>query len=307
MPDIRQKVAEDRNRSDKNDNYINNNCDNKFPDASQLRGQLFNGSRPSNNANTGVSHQSQNSSQSSFNHNTAVTNMKQVGGDLYPSTAGNDNRRFSLEQDVLPRLRRPRRSSQEFDDLVKRKGEISKRLTNKICVMKEEKSALQEEIKQNELVGQKLVQLVSGVAQLAEIDKMKLHIAEMDKMTALLVSLSGRLARVETEMEAMAAVADTDEKKSLQRKRERLAEKLVEAKSLKDLKDKMGEKIVGMMSKYLGQAELAEYDKFVSNKVRLVMEMKEVVDKIRLGEEQLTALDCCSDQLIVPIVPVTSL
>ena len=43
MPDIRQKVAEDRNRSDKNDNYINNNCDNKFPDASQLRGQLFNG------------------------------------------------------------------------------------------------------------------------------------------------------------------------------------------------------------------------------------------------------------------------
>ena len=57
-----------------------------------------------------------------------------------------------------------------------------------------------------------LVQLVSGVAQLAEIDKMKLHIAEMDKMTALLVSLSGRLARVETEMEAMAAVADTDEK-----------------------------------------------------------------------------------------------
>merc|ERR1719369_2662705 len=107
-------------------------------------------------------------------------------------------------------------------------------------------------------------------------------------MTSLLIGLSGRLARTETELET--ACSDTDEKKSLERKREKLLDQLTEAKKLQGLKDKMGDRIVVMLKKYLSQAELEQYDKFVTTKVRLIMELKEVEDKIKLGEEQLSAL-----------------
>ena len=47
------------------------------------------------------------------------------------------------------------------------------------------------------------------------------------------------------------------------------------------------EKILGQ---YLTAAELADYDHFIKMKAKLVMDSREIVDKIKLSEEQQTAL-----------------
>lgn len=45
-----------------------------------------------------------------------------------------------------------------------------------------------------------------------------------------------------------------------------------------------------ILTKYLTEEEYAEYDHFVKMKAKLIMDMKETEDKIKIGEEQMLAL-----------------
>ena len=46
-----------------------------------------------------------------------------------------------------------------------------------------------------------------------------------------------------------------------------------------------------MLNKYLSEIEYADYDHFIKMKAKLLMDGKEIDDKIKLGEEQLQALN----------------
>ena len=45
-----------------------------------------------------------------------------------------------------------------------------------------------------------------------------------------------------------------------------------------------------MLYKYLSEVEYADYDHFIKMKAKLIMDGRELDDKIKLGEEQLHAL-----------------
>lgn len=45
-----------------------------------------------------------------------------------------------------------------------------------------------------------------------------------------------------------------------------------------------------ILYKYLSSEEYADYDHFINMKAKLIMDSKEINDKIKLGEEQLGAL-----------------
>ena len=80
--------------------------------------------------------------------------------------------------------------------------ELLKRISHKLDVLRSEQLSLKEEMSLNDTLGQQVGQLVQDRAKPNEWVKFKLHVEEIDKITSLLLGLSGRLARTENELMA---------------------------------------------------------------------------------------------------------
>ena len=84
--------------------------------------------------------------------------------------------------------------------------EIEQKLTD----LNAQKLSVEECIRQNEALGQGITCLVETRATSKEHSKFKLHIEDIDKITSLLVSLSGRLARVESSIISLEQDGDSN-------------------------------------------------------------------------------------------------
>jgi protein Shroom len=76
----------------------------------------------------------------------------------------------------------------------------------------------------------------------------------------------------------------------LENKRDKLLEQLEEAKSLKKDIDRRGLNLSKVLEKSLTADEYADYEYFINMKAKLIVDSREIADKIKLGEEQLNAL-----------------
>lgn len=86
------------------------------------------------------------------------------------------------------------------------------RLARKLDVLRSEREAIQEEVESNELLGRTVTSRVAVVATPAETNKVFLHVAEVDKITALLLALAGRLARAQNALHSLPADSEHQEK-----------------------------------------------------------------------------------------------
>lgn len=73
---------------------------------------------------------------------------------------------------------------------------------------------LREEIQGNEQLGQMVVERVKQTAKRNEFDKFKLHVEEIEKITSLLLGISGRLARAENALMGLSDPPNPQEKVS---------------------------------------------------------------------------------------------
>ncbi|KAK0169381.1 hypothetical protein PV327_011609, partial [Microctonus hyperodae] len=78
--------------------------------------------------------------------------------------------------------------------------------------------------------------------------------------------------------------------KCLEGKRDKLLEQLEEAKILKCNIDKRSINVSAILSKYLNDEEFTDYQHFITMKTKLIIDGREIQDKVKLGEEQLAAL-----------------
>lgn len=76
----------------------------------------------------------------------------------------------------------------------------------------------------------------------------------------------------------------------MEAKRDQLLEQLHDAKVLKINIDKRSVNVSAILSKYLNNEEFADYQHFITMKTKLIMDGREIQDKVKLGEEQLAAL-----------------
>lgn len=173
-------------------------------------------------------------------------------------------------------------------DLRQKKEELMMRLDKKLIVLRAEQEAVREEGEVNEALGARVASRVSAVARPAEASKYRLHVEEVGKITSLLLGLSGRLARAENALYGMPA--DHTERKILESKRDKLMDQLEEAKILKSNIDKRSVNVSTILSKYLNEEEFADYQHFINMKAKLIVDGREIQDKVKLGEEQLAAL-----------------
>lgn len=63
-----------------------------------------------------------------------------------------------------------------------------------------------------------------------------------------------------------------------------------EAKVLKESIDRRSISVSSILCKYLNSEEYSDYDHFINMKAKLIMDLREIGEKIKLGEEQLVAL-----------------
>nr|CAH7741235.1 unnamed protein product [Callosobruchus chinensis] len=173
-------------------------------------------------------------------------------------------------------------------DLSQKKEELVNRLDKKLEVLRGEQVVVTDECKINDELGENVESHINRLARPHEVAKFRLHVEEVGKITSLLLGLSGRLARAENALIDMAE--EHPERRILEAKRDKLLEQLEEAKKLKESIDRRSVSVSNILNKYLNSDEYADYDHFINMKAKLIMDSKEISDKIKLGEEQLVAL-----------------
>ncbi|CAL8309507.1 unnamed protein product [Lota lota] len=182
-------------------------------------------------------------------------------------------------------------SEEELDiDLANKKQELISSLSRKLGVLREARRGVQEDVLDNNALGEEVEAAVQRVCKPNQLDKFRMFVGDLDKVVSLLLSLSGRLARVENALNTPEEHATPEERRTLTDKRKLLIRQHEDAKELKENLDRRERLVYDILSSYLSDESLADYQHFVKMKSALIIEQRKLDDKIRLGEEQLKCL-----------------
>ncbi|XP_059184249.1 protein Shroom2 [Centropristis striata] len=182
-------------------------------------------------------------------------------------------------------------SEDELDvDLASKKKELITSLASKLEVLREARHSLQEDVEDNEALGREVEATVQRLCQANQLDKFCMFVGDLDKVVSLLLSLSGRLARVENALNSLEDEAPPEEKRTLTEKRKLLMQQHEDAKELKENLDRRERLVSSIMEAHLDSESLDDYRHFVKMKSALIIEQRKLEDKIKLGEEQLKCL-----------------
>ncbi|KAM9827160.1 protein Shroom4 [Neosynchiropus ocellatus] len=176
------------------------------------------------------------------------------------------------------------------DDELTYKKQLMESLRKKLGVLREAQRGLQEDIRANCQLGEEVENMVVAVCKPNEVDKFRMFIGDLDKVVSLLLSLSGRLLRVETTLDTLDPETDEDERLPLLEKKRQLMRQLTEAQDLKDHVDRREQAVSRVLGRCLSPEQHRDYSHFVKMKAALLVEQRQLEDKIRLGEEQLRGL-----------------
>ncbi|XP_048855260.1 protein Shroom2-like isoform X2 [Brienomyrus brachyistius] len=186
-------------------------------------------------------------------------------------------------------------SEDELDvDLANKKHELIDSLSKKLAVLRDARESLQEDVQANNVLGEEVELTVQHVCKPNELDKFRMFVGDLDKVVSLLLSLSGRLARVENALNSLEEGAAAEEKRTLEEKRKLLIRQHDDAKELKENLDRRESVVYNILANCLSEEHLADYEHFVKMKSALIIEQRKLEDKIKLGEEQ---LKCLTDSL----------
>ncbi|XP_075040726.1 protein Shroom4 isoform X2 [Mixophyes fleayi] len=178
----------------------------------------------------------------------------------------------------------------EEDELTFKKMQLIESISRKLSVLREAQQGLQEDINANTTLGCELENLLKNLCKPNEYDKFRTFIGDLDKVVNLLLSLSGRLSRVESALTCEDPEPSMEEKLNLLEKKKQLTDQLEDAKELKAHVTWREQVVLEAVSKYLNEEQLQDYHHYVKMTSALIVEQRELEDKIRLGEEQLRCL-----------------
>ncbi|KAH8371549.1 hypothetical protein KR093_007962, partial [Drosophila rubida] len=246
------------------------------------------------------------------------TLMRMKAASAGGSTATAELQLVSVELQLTDDLDAGIGDGEEGTNLIKQKlDELIKQLNQKIGALKREQQTIGEECATNDKLGLDLLANLTEKVRPSEASKFRTYIDDVGHITSLLLSLSERLAQTECSLEARSPISSQQEKVSrsressrkaplngqtslftqstLEAKRERLYEQLEEAQRLKADIDRRGSSIAKLFGKHLSADMCADYDYFINMKAKLIADARDLADRIKGSEEQLSSL---SDALV---------
>ncbi|XP_018431677.1 PREDICTED: protein Shroom3 [Nanorana parkeri] len=179
-------------------------------------------------------------------------------------------------------------------DVNGNKVELVTNLIRKLDILKGAKESLIVDIKLNNRLGEQVETLVEQLCKPNEFDKYKMFIGDLEKVVNLLLSLSGRLARVENVLCTLGEDANAEERNTWNEKKKQLCGQHEDARELKENLDRREKLVMEILGNYLTRDQFQDYQHFVKMKSALLIEQRELDDKIKLGQEQ---LDCLLESL----------
>ncbi|CDQ69284.1 unnamed protein product [Oncorhynchus mykiss] len=182
------------------------------------------------------------------------------------------------------------RDTDDDDEDLSYKRQLMESLRKKLGILREAQRGLQEDIRANAQLGEEVESLVLAFCKPNEVDKFRMFIGDMDKVVSLLLSLSGRLLRVESSLDNLEAETGHYERLPLLEKKRQLLVQLSEAQDLKEHVDRREQVVGRVLRRCLSQEQHRDYSHYVKMKAALLVEQRQLEDKIRLGEEQLRGL-----------------
>ncbi|XP_043551240.1 protein Shroom3 isoform X2 [Chiloscyllium plagiosum] len=201
----------------------------------------------------------------------------------------------AVKAELMNKVKDMQRNSAEDEDVEEpdineKKSELIESITCKLQTLRKAKESLAADIKLNSALGEEVETMIKGLCKSNEYEKYKMFIGDLDKVVNLLLSLSGRLARVENVLKTLDENANTEERNLLNEKRRLLTSQHEDAKELKENLDRRARVVLDILENYLTEEQFQDYQHFVKMKAALLMEQRELDDKIKLGEEQLKCL-----------------
>ncbi|XP_043100201.1 protein Shroom4 isoform X2 [Puntigrus tetrazona] len=190
---------------------------------------------------------------------------------------------------LLARFREISERKEEEEELNYKK-QLMESLRKKLSVLREAQRGLQEDIRANAQLGEEVESLVLAICKPNEVDKYRMFIGDLDKVTSLLLSLSGRLIRVESALDCVDPETGHHERLQLLEKKKQLLVQMGEAQELKEHVDRREQAVGRVLECCLTPEQIRDYSHFVKMKAALLVEQRQLDDKIRLGEEQLRGL-----------------
>ncbi|XP_062820063.1 protein Shroom4 isoform X1 [Anolis carolinensis] len=180
---------------------------------------------------------------------------------------------------------------EELDcDLAQKKVQLIESISRKLLVLQEAQRGLQDDLSANLALGKEVEGQVKGVCKAHEFEKFRLFIGDLDKVVNLLLSLSGRLARVENTLSSLDPDTAEAEKLTLLEKKRQLSAQLEDARELQEHVAQRERLVFACVSRCLPSEQLQDYQHFVRMKSALAIQQRQLDDKIKLGEEQLRCL-----------------
>lgn len=90
--------------------------------------------------------------------------------------------------------------------------ELIDSLSKKLQVLREVRESLQEDMQDNNALGEEVEATVQAICKPNELEKFRMFVGDLDKVVSLLLSLSGRLARVENALNSLEEDAPLEER-----------------------------------------------------------------------------------------------
>ncbi|KAI5096366.1 protein Shroom3 [Silurus meridionalis] len=178
-------------------------------------------------------------------------------------------------------------------NLNEKKVELLQALTVSLEALRMERERLAEEHQSYSALGCRIEALVEDHCKPNESEKYRMFIGDLEKIVNLLLSLSGRLARVENALNALQGEPEkgsTEERASLQQKQRQLRSQREDARELKENLDRRERIVLQFLGGYLSPAELQDYRSYIRAKPALLIRQRHLDELIRQGEEQLCRL-----------------
>jgi len=174
------------------------------------------------------------------------------------------------------------------EEINKKKLKLVESLRIKLSELEETTELLENEKKENDLLGASVLKLVKEMFSSKEQGKYENFVREVDNIVKLLISLCGRITRVDKSM--LQCQQDSRENAKLKEKKKMLLDQHNEAKLLKQETDKKQLKISEMLASKFNQEQFADYEHFVKMKSALIVEKREFEEQMKVGKEQIQAL-----------------
>lgn len=128
---------------------------------------------------------------------------RMVSGDQPYAKPVNSNR-FGREMQLI---------SSDVCDLTKQKEELVMRLTNQLVLLTNDRTTITDQSAANVLFGTDVSNVITQKVRPSDASKFRSHVDDIGHITKLLLSLSGRLARVEN---SLSVTVDAAEKVDIQ-------------------------------------------------------------------------------------------